>query len=110
VSDLPPLDELFPQPKRGPDGFLDLRGLDLRGRNFEGRSRTRIRFGAKEEKEEPALLEGVSFRSSSLENVHFCRAKRERGLRARLRLQPEHRRRADEASRSRRSEAPAGRT
>jgi uncharacterized protein YjbI with pentapeptide repeats len=79
VSDLPPLDELFPGPKRDPDGVLDLRGLDLRGRDFGGRSLTRIRFGTKEETgEQPALLEGVSFRSSSLVDVHFTRTRLER--------------------------------
>src|SRR2546421_200644 len=77
MSGLRPIDELFPGLNRDADGFLDLRGLDLTGMNFEDRSLNWVRFGDKDEGK-PALLAGVSFRSSDLEVVHFTRAQLER--------------------------------
>src|SRR5215210_1899771 len=71
---LPPVDELFPEPeiRRGSDGWLDLRGCDLRNKSLAGRLVEKVRFGDDERPwREPARLIGVSFRGSRFKCVTF---------------------------------------
>lgn len=71
MGSLPPIDELFPEIDRDQHGFLDLRGRDLRECDFSRRSLNSVKFGGTRDEGSAAVLTGVSFRASELQDVRF---------------------------------------